>query len=151
MLAIAIAAVAIGVAAVIQRRRPDAPTAGRKEFQAPTQLDRNDFLRPDAPWVVAVFSSSTCSTCADVADKAAVLASDDVAVQVIEASERKDLHDRYRIEAVPITVIAGADGVVQESFLGPVSATHLWAAVADLREPGSVPPGCESHHDEPGT
>lgn len=149
LLALAIAAVAVGVAAVVQRRRPDAPAAGRVDFQAPSQLARGDFIRPESPWLVVVFTSSTCSTCSDVAEKAAVLESDDVAVQVVEANEHKDLHGRYQIEAVPITVIAGRDGAVQQSFMGPVSATHLWAAVADLREPGTVPPGCESHHDDP--
>jgi hypothetical protein len=34
---------------------------------------------------------------------------------------------------------------VRRSFMGPVSSTHLWAAVAELRDPGSVPPGCDSH------
>jgi hypothetical protein len=41
--------------------------------------------------------------------------------------------------------VADQDGSVRASFLGPVSSTHLWAAVAELREPGSVPPGCADH------
>jgi len=36
-------------------------------------------------------------------------------------------------------LIADADGVVQRAFVGSVSATDLWAAVADVRLPGSVP------------
>ena len=42
-------------------------------------------------------------------------------------------------------VIADAEGVVHRSFLGTVSATHLWAAVAEARDPGSAPPGCGEH------
>ena len=42
-----------------------------------------------------------------------------------------------------------AEGVVQRSFVGPVSATHLWAAVAEVREPGSVTAGLRS--DDPRT
>jgi beta-ketoacyl ACP synthase len=47
-----------------------------------------------------------------------------------------------KIEAVPIVAVADAAGVVQASFIGPVSSTHLWGALAELREPGSVPDGC---------
>jgi hypothetical protein len=45
-------------------------------------------------------------------------------------------------------VIADPDGVVHAGFLGPVTATDLWAAVANAREPGSIDRtgGCESHN-----
>lgn len=45
---------------------------------------------------------------------------------------------------MPTLVVADADGAVKRGFLGPVTATDLWAAVADEREPGSVPPGCHT-------
>ena len=93
-----------------------------------------------------LFSSATCSTCGDVWAKAQVLESSEVAVQQVEVAADADLHARYRIEAVPIVVIADAAGVVVSSFMGPVSATHLWAALAEAREPGSVPPGCGGDH-----
>jgi hypothetical protein len=32
--------------------------------------------------------------------------------------------------------------VVRASFLGPGTATDLWGAVAELREPGSTPGAC---------
>ena len=51
----------------------------------------------------------------------------------VEAGARPELHRRYRIEAVPITVVADRAGVVRASFIGPASATDLWAAVADAR------------------
>ena len=76
-----------------------------------------------------------------------MLESDQVAVQQVEATADAELHRRYQVEAVPIVVIADDRGVVRESFLGPVSATHLWAGLAELREPGSVPPGCGDDHD----
>ena len=105
----------------------------------PVQLDRADFSRPDAPWLVAVFTSATCQSCADVARKAEVLASDDVAVVEVEYGANRDLHARYGIDAVPILVIAGADGVVRRHFVGPVSATDLWAAVAAARDDDGTP------------
>ena len=47
---------------------------------------------------------------------------------------RRDLHRRYRIDAVPLLVIADDAGVVRHHFLGPVTATDLWAAMARLRD-----------------
>src|SRR5947199_91337 len=50
-----------GVGALAWRmraRRPDAPP--RDAFPVPRQLDRDDFVRPDAPFLVALFSSTTC-------------------------------------------------------------------------------------------
>jgi len=146
IVALVLAAIAVAVAAVLQRRRADPPTQP-PSWEAPAQLDRGDFDRPDVPWLVGVFSSATCSTCADVVAKAQILASDEVVVQDVEASRDAPMHRRYGIEAVPIVVIADREGVVRQSFVGPVSSTHLWAAVADLREPGSVPGSCDGHHD----
>jgi len=147
VVAVVLAAVAVGVAWVLQRRRTDAPTQPASGFEAPAQLDRSEFVRPDAPWLVTVFTSSTCSTCAEVWSKARLLDSDMVAVQEVEVAEDPELHSRYAIEAVPIVAIADSDGVVRTSFLGPVTSTHLWAAMAELRAPGSVPPGCAGHGD----
>jgi hypothetical protein len=136
------------VAFVVQRRRvPDVPT--QRRFTAPAQLDRDDFPRPDAPWLVAVFSSATCELCAQVVTKAKVLESADVAVAEIEYSARRDLHDRYAIEAVPTLVVADARGVAVATFLGPMTATDLWAAVAEVREPGTSPTGGSCQRDEP--
>lgn len=137
----AVIVVVVGAFAVLARRRrtPDAPT--QRRFEAPTQLDRSDFERPDAPWLVAVFSSATCDVCRSVLDKAVVLASDDVAVEEIEFTAARPLHERYSIDAVPTLVVADADGVVRATFLGPMTATDLWAAVAEARDPGSTPSG----------
>lgn len=144
IIAAVLAAAAVGVAMALHRRRADVPTQPRS-FDAPAQLDRDDFGSPDVPWLVAVFSSSTCSTCAEVVAKAEVMASPQVDVQEVEAVRDRRLHERYGIEAVPIVVIADAEGVVQASFVGPVSATHLWAALAEAREPGSLPGECDAH------
>ncbi len=144
LIALAIVVVAAAVAYVVQRRRvPDAPT--QRRYNVPEQLDRNDFPRPEAPWLVAVFTSDVCDKCAEVATKAEVLASDEVAVANIEFTAERALHDRYEIDAVPTLVIVDADGVTRRSFLGPMSATDLWAAVADLRDPGSAPGDCNHH------
>ena len=131
VLAAAVVAIAAVVAVVLERRRPEAPTQGT--WTVPAQLDRADFDRPAAPWLVAVFTSATCDSCAQAVERARVLAGDAVVVQDVEVKARGDLHRRYHIEAVPIIVVADADGVVRASFTGPPSATDLWAAVAGVR------------------
>jgi hypothetical protein len=73
--------------------------------------------------------------------KAGVLASPAVAVVEAEFSAERELHRRYAIDAVPALVLADRDGVVRRSFVGRVSATDLWAAVAEVRQPGSTPSG----------
>lgn len=141
IVAVVLAGLAVLVAVVVQRRqRPDAPV--RTGYSVPDQLDRADFARPEAPWLVAVFTSATCSTCAGVWDRARPLESAEVAVQEIEYGADRALHDRYRIEAVPVALVVGADGAVAARFVGPVTATDLWAAVAEAREPGSTPDAC---------
>ena len=144
LIALVIVVVAAGVAFVAQKRRaPDAPT--QRHYNVPEQLDRADFPRPDAPWLVAVFTSDTCDMCADVASKAAVLESSDVAVANVEFNRDRKIHERYRIDAVPTLVIVDAEGVAKRSFLGPMTATDLWAAVAEVRDPGSTPESCADH------
>jgi hypothetical protein len=146
VIAVAIVALAAGVAAIVnRRRRADPPTQPRHEI--PAQLDRADFSEPSTPWLVAVFSSETCDSCKDVVAKAAVLRSDDVAVDVVPYQTRRDTHQRYAIDAVPCLVVADAAGTVHAGFIGPVTATDLWAAVAEARQPGSldVGGGCDRH------
>ena len=132
LLAAVVVVVAVVVAVLLERRRPEAPTQGA--WAVPAQLDRADFARPDAPWLVAVFTSATCDSCAQAVERAKVLASAAVAVDEAEVKARPDLHRRYHIDAVPIVVVADAEGVVRTSFTGPPSATDLWAAVAAVRE-----------------
>jgi len=115
-----------------RRRRRDVPT--QAPGIAPAQLDRADFPRPEAQWLVVLFTSSTCDSCAGLYDKAAALESGDVAVAEIEFFARRALHERYRVDAAPMTLIADAGGVVRASFLGAFAATELWTAVAELRK-----------------
>jgi hypothetical protein len=114
------------------RRRVPAPPV-RTGVPVPPQLRRDDFGAPDAPWLVVLFSSSTCASCAPMADKVRALESPDVAVVVAEFSERRDLHERYGIAGVPLVVVADRDGVTRASFAGSVPAADLWAALAALR------------------
>lgn len=132
-IAVALVVAALAVAAAVRARSaPKPPT--RTGHTVPDQLDRADFERPDAPWLVVAFSSTSCLSCAGTWEKVALLASDAVAVQDVPYQDRRDLHDRYGIEAVPVVLLADADGVVRRSFVGPPTAADLWAAVADVRD-----------------
>lgn len=134
--AVLIAALVVG--AVLRRQRAlDAPT--QPVFSAPAQIDRADFATASAPWLVAVFSSASCAACADVVGKARVLACAEVDVVDVEYPAAAVLHRKYHVDAVPIVVVADRLGVVRASFVGPMSATDLWAAVAEARHPGSSP------------
>jgi hypothetical protein len=137
LLAVGIVLTVAVIAFIVERRQPQPPT--QPQWATPRQLDRQDFARPDTPWLVAVFTSATCDSCAGVLAKAQVLASDDVAVEEIEVKSSPSRHRRYKVEAVPITVVADLEGVVRASFVGPATATDLWAAVAEARSPGTSP------------
>ena len=132
VVAVAVVVGAVGLGLVLRiRGRVAAPTQPSRAV--PSQLDRADF-EPRTPWLVAVFSSATCDTCADVARKASVLQSESVGVVDVEYASARELHRKYDIQAVPIVVIADSEGVVRAGFAGPVTAEDLWGALADVRE-----------------
>ena len=115
-----------------RKRHVDAPTQGAGEV--PSQVDRADFVRPEAPWLVLAFTSATCQTCSDIERKVRVLETNNVAIQILEYTAERVLHARYKIDAVPTVLMADSNGVVQANFLAPVSATDLWAALARVRD-----------------
>jgi hypothetical protein len=135
--AVVLIAAAIAVAFVLQRRRPVAPP--RDVYPVPRQLNRQDFRRAETPWLVALFSSTTCESCDGLVAKVAALESADVATCEIEYHAQPDLHRRYEIAGIPTTVVVDGDGVVRAAFVGAFTATDLWAAVAEARAPGSTP------------
>jgi hypothetical protein len=130
LLAVAIALAVAALATVLQRRRPEPPS--QRRWAVPDQVDRNDFDRPGAPWLIAVFSSATCDSCATAVARAQILASGDIAVQEVEVGEHGDLHRRYNVEAVPTLVVADRRGVVRASIVGPPSEGELEGAFAEL-------------------
>lgn len=140
-LRIAIAAAVLAIAAIvawrIRARRPDAPP--RAVSLVPRQLDRADFPRAEAPWLVAYFSSVSCGACKDLAPKVAVLACTEVVTHESSWETDRPTHDRYDIQALPMILIADREGVVHRAFVGATTATDLWAAVAEVRTPGTTP------------
>lgn len=137
--------IAVGVAALVLRRRHAVDVPTQKEWTVPTQIDPADLASAgengSQAWSIAVFTSASCHVCADVVSKARVLQSSQVNVLEFEYGAHRALHDKYRIDAVPTLVVVDADGVVRRHFLGPVTATDLWAAVAQTRDPDSTTSG----------
>jgi hypothetical protein len=135
LIAVVLIVAAVGVAFLLRRRRPEPPT--QPKWAVPTQLDRDDFDQPHSPWLIAVFSSATCASCEGAWEKVSVMASDDVTVQDVPWQQRKDLHQRYGVEAAPTIVVADREGVVKASFVGNPPAGDLWGAVAAARDGGA--------------
>jgi hypothetical protein len=130
-IAIALVVVALAVAFVLRRRRPQAPT--RDAYPVPRQLDRRDFPSPELPWLVAYFSSRSCESCRTVGPRVAALAAPDVVVADLDAREAQVLHERYQISAIPMVLVVDALGVVRASFVGAVASAELTGALAALR------------------
>jgi hypothetical protein len=133
----ALVVIATVVAVVLSRRRPQPPTQAK--VRIPAQLDREDFPEPDKPWLLVVWTSATCDSCASATAKARLLASPLVSYVEVPWQERRDLHERYGVEDVPLLVLADHEGVVEISFVGTPNFTDLVGAVAEAREPGSTP------------
>ena len=122
-----IVAVTIGVAIASRRVGGDAaPTPSG--FTVPGRVARNDFEHPERPWLVAVFTSETCDSCAGVVERAAPLDSPEVAVAAVPVQDQAETHAKYRIDGVPTTIIADAHGTVVGSFLGPVQTCLLYTS-----------------------
>lgn len=127
--------VAAIVAVVFERRRVASSAPVRDPFPVPRQLHRADFPRSDAPWLVALFTSTTCDGCVAMHDKVLAVTSPEVVAVDVSFQDDRMLHERYEISGVPMVLIADAEGVVQHAFIGAVSATDLWAALAAARDP----------------
>lgn len=133
LLVLVLVLLAVGVAAWVGRRADQgSPVTTRGRL--PGHVRRSDFDRPDAPWLVVLFSSATCASCADARRVVEPLASADVAVVDIEFTAQRALHERYAIDAVPSVIVCDASGAVRAEFLGPPTAADLWSTMADLRD-----------------
>jgi hypothetical protein len=56
-----------------------------------------------------------------------------VAVCDVEFPAARELHQRYAISGVPMVLVADAEGVVREAFVGSVSGRDVEAALARAR------------------
>ncbi len=140
IIALILVAIAAVAAYVLNRRRPDPPTQGRRG-SIPEQLDRDDFGVVDAPWLLVVFTAPDCDACDEMRTKVATVEGTDVAVRIVDRGESPTLHERYGIDTVPTTVVVDASGVTRLGILGPPATGELWDALAALVEEGSATAG----------
>jgi hypothetical protein len=123
---------AVVVAILLQRRRPDPPSA--PSYRAPTQLDPRDFPGAEGLVLVALFSSLTCHSCPRAWETIEAVLGPGPAPGVtwrrIDVQSEPELHRRYKIDGVPMTVVADTEGVVLQAFFGPLSSEQLVEALA---------------------
>ncbi len=124
---VVLSALAVGVALLLQRRRPEAPSA--PSYRAPTQIDRADFDPADRPILIVVFTSKTCDSCRGVWELVGGLDRPDTVVQRIAVEDDAALHKRYKIDGVPTTLVVDPHGVVQQPFFGPITPEELRQAL----------------------
>lgn len=120
MAVVAVVAGALGW--LFQQRSRPAPTV--VQGAPPGSLDRRDFRAPEAPLLIAVFTSATCSSCDAVWGELSGYESASVATQNVEVGDEPELHARYSIESVPTAVIVDANGETQAAFVGPLGPDH---------------------------
>jgi thioredoxin-related protein len=90
-------------------------------WSVPGHLSREDFEFLNEPWLVVVFSSESCETCKPVVAESMKLTSLGIAIQEVAAETKKDLHEKYDIDAVPMLLLVDKFGVVRSSHLGPIN------------------------------
>lgn len=129
LIAVAVVGAGVVVAYVIRRRDAGSFTRGER-WSVPAQLERTDFDEPHTPRIVVVFTSETCDACATTWERVLDVVTDDMARQQVSYQDRRDLHDRYGIDAVPTVVVADLQGVVEGSFVGPPSVDDLTEMLA---------------------
>ncbi len=131
-LAIVVAAVVIAAAAaaLVRRRRPDPPTV--PAVSVPAQLDRHDFELPEREWLLVLFTSATCLSCAEARAALAPIDRPDLVVQEAALETHRPLHERYSVDWVPVVVLADREGVVRWSRVGPPTPNDLNRALAEI-------------------
>lgn len=118
---------AVAVAALLQRRRPEVPSA--PSYRAPSQVDRSDFVDPASEQLLIVFTSATCSSCESAWQAVESVAVPGVAIQQLEVQTEAAMHTRYKIDGVPTTLLVDSKGVVKQAYFGPVEETDLRTAL----------------------
>lgn len=124
---VALTLVAVGIAYLLRRRRPDPPSA--PSYRAPAQLDRSDFVGAETPILLVVFASKTCDSCRGVWELIETVERPDTVVERIFVEDDPERHRRYRIDGVPTTLVVDPHGVVQHSFFGPLTPEDLRLAL----------------------
>jgi len=124
-------AVIIALAVSALAGKSSTSVVAEPEHHIPVHLDGSDFHDTSSNRLLVVFSSKKCNTCAQVIDAVSRITLPELTVEVVDIETRPDLHTKYRIDAVPTTVLAEPSGRVVKSFLGPAGRVLIERAISD--------------------
>ncbi len=125
--------IALAVSALTRRSATTgrrAAAATEQDHHIPDVVSASDFGIPEDQWMLVVFSSDKCATCAVVVEAVSRIDMPDLTVAVVGIERMPGLHAEYRIDAVPTTIVADPTGSVRKSFLGPVDLPMIELAVS---------------------
>ena len=129
-IALAVAALALLIAWMLQRRRRP-PVAGPR-LTVPERVDRADFRGARAPWLLAVFTNHDCETCGAVWDRVQGLGGGTIDTREVRYEIDPDLYERYGVDACPLVILVDTDGVVRASHHGPVTLAELERSLEEV-------------------
>ena len=127
IIAAVLVALAVVVAYILDRRRPDAPFSVLRGA-VPTRVRPQDVGLEPAPAIV-VFTEASCQSCQGAIQVVRGPAGAGLPVADIEFGVDRSLHERYEIDTVPATVVVDADGVVHGGWTGKVDVGELAQAL----------------------
>ena len=122
--------VAIAVASLLQRGRSASATAVPRS-ELPPAIDLVGVGVPEGPALV-VFTEETCRTCQAALAVVRGPAGAGLPVAEVPFGAGRGLHRQHRIDTVPTTVVADADGRVVDGWVGSVDLSGLAAALAQV-------------------
>ena len=121
---------AVAVASLAQRRR-STPSTALPRSELPPAVDLAAVGVPQGPAFV-VFTEETCRTCTAVLAVVRGLAGAGLPVADVPFGAKRELHRQHRIDTVPTTVVADADGQVIDGWVGDVDLSELAAALTQV-------------------
>lgn len=135
-IALALGGAAALIAAAVARWTSTSVRTTVRGASVPVLVDRSDFAKPERPWLLAVFTDRNCDACADVWARVRLLESGVVAACEVELSSRPEVHEKYEIDSVPMTLLLDQSGAVRRSFLGPVRSEDVSDALQRVVDEG---------------
>ncbi|GIU85320.1 MAG: hypothetical protein KatS3mg008_2095 [Acidimicrobiales bacterium] len=118
-------------------RRRGSQDAGLDLHGVPVHLEPADLGLSPSEWALVVFTDSECASCASTVRSAREKTAGRVALVEVDYRIRPDLHEKYRVDAVPMLLLVADDGTVDSWFVGPPT-DHDLAEMVD-RVPASEP------------
>ena len=87
-------------------------------------------LPPQTPWAILVFTSKACRTCPGVLHLARRLETQETEVIEYSVEQHLDIHRKYKINSVPLTLVVNESGEVKEWCFGPIDINKIKAAIS---------------------